>query len=82
MATKLTEGIREQGYDFLTDSPTNQIFPVFPNYIIEKFKEMYGFYVWSKIDEDKSSIRLVTSWATKEEAVDGFLEDLKSLTTQ
>jgi threonine aldolase len=82
MAAKLTQGIRDQGYDFLTDSPTNQIFPIFPNVVIDRLKEMYGFYIWSKVDENKSSIRLVTSWATKEEAVDGFLEDLKNLATQ
>jgi len=82
MAGKLTQGIREQGYEFLTDSATNQIFPIVPNTLIEKLKDLYGFYIWSKIDEGKSSIRLVTSWATKEEAVTGFLEDLKNLPTQ
>lgn len=82
MASKLIQGIKDQGYEFLTDSTTNQIFPIFPNSIIEKLKEIYGFYVWSKIDADKSSIRLVTSWTTREEAVAGFLEDLKTLATQ
>lgn len=82
MAGKLTQGIREQGYEFLTDSATNQIFPIFPNILIEKLKDLYGFYIWSKIDDGKSSIRLVTSWATKEEAIDGFLEDLKTVATQ
>ena len=82
MAGKLTQGIKEQGFEFLTDSTTNQIFPILPDVTIEKLKEMYGFYVWSKVDADKSSIRLVTSWATKEEAVTDFLADLKVLTTQ
>lgn len=81
MASKLVVGITEQGYKFLTDSSTNQIFPIFPNSLIEKLKESYGFYVWSKIDDENSSIRLVTSWATKQEAVDMFIEDLKALIT-
>jgi len=38
----------------------------------------YGFYVWSKIDGNNSAIRLVTSWATEESAVDEFLMDLKN----
>lgn len=80
MASKLVAGITDQGYKFLTDSSTNQIFPIFPNSLIEKLKESYGFYVWSKIDDENSSIRLVTSWATKQEAVDMFIEDLKVLT--
>ncbi len=76
MAQKLTKGITEAGYDFLSDSPTNQIFPIFPNQIIEELSKKYEFYVWAKADETNSVVRLVTSWATKEEAVDQFVEDL------
>jgi threonine aldolase len=79
MATKLVEGIKNNGYTMLTESTTNQIFPILPNTIIEKLQTMYGFYVWEKKDNDTSAIRLVTSWATKEEAVDEFLTDLKSI---
>lgn len=79
MAAKLAEGIRVLGYSFLTDSRTNQIFPIFPNALIETLKTMYGFHVWSKVDDTTSCIRLVTSWATKEDAVDGFVADLKAL---
>ncbi len=79
MAAKLTQGIKSMGFKFLTDSPTNQIFPLLPNNIISKLQESYGFHVWKKIDVENSAIRLVTSWATKEEAVDNFLVDLKAL---
>lgn len=77
MASKLSENIKEQGYSFLTQSTTNQIFPILPNSRIEQLSQKYGFYVWSKIDENNSAIRLVTSWATKEEAVISFIQDLK-----
>ncbi len=76
MAQKLTVGIRDAGYSFLTDSPTNQIFPILPNSVIEKLNQDYDFYVWAKNDESSSVIRLVTSWATKESAVDQFIADL------
>ncbi|HSW97805.1 MAG TPA: hypothetical protein VLF89_08320 [Candidatus Saccharimonadales bacterium] len=62
-----------------TNSPTNQIFPIFPNHVIDILNKSYGFFPWSKIDKDTTTIRLVTSWATKEEAIDGFLADLKRL---
>lgn len=78
-AHELSQGIAENGFKFLSESSTNQIFPIFPNTLIEKLKEMYGFFVWSKIDSDNSSVRFVTSWATREEAVKEFLSDLKSL---
>ncbi|NMA69163.1 MAG: low specificity L-threonine aldolase [Desulfitobacterium sp.] len=76
MANKLREGCQELGVSFLVDSPSNQIFPILPNEVIQKLRAKYIFATWSKADEDRSAIRLVTSWATKEEAVYSFLEDL------
>ena len=81
MAKLLSNGIIEAGYTFLTSSPSNQIFPILPNKVIEKLQENYSFYVWQKIDENNSSIRLVTSWATKEELVLSFNQDLRSINT-
>jgi len=79
MARKLAEGIKSCGYSFLTEPTTNQIFPVLPNSVIEKINKDYGFYVWSKVDATKSATRLVTSWATKSEAVDQFIADLGAI---
>lgn len=77
MARDLSEGLKKQGYTFLAEPVSNQIFPILPDKLIEKLKKNYDFYVWQKIDESNSAIRLVTSWATKEEAVQSFLEDLE-----
>lgn len=79
LAEKLTKGIKERGYNFSVQSSTNIIFPILPNKVIEQLKSSYGFYVWSKVDAKNSIIRLVTSWATKEKAVDDFLSDLKKI---
>jgi threonine aldolase len=76
MAALLRDGLAGAGFDFLTDSPSNQIFPILPNSLIARLEQKYGFYVWSKVDAAHSSIRLVTSWATTEEAVQSFLADL------
>ncbi len=76
MAAQLSAGIRKKGYQFLSASSTNQIFPILPNTVIEQLKINYGFYVWSKIDAEHSAIRLVASWATKASAVDDFLAEL------
>jgi threonine aldolase len=76
MAALITEAVKEHGYAFLTASKTNQIFPVLPNKVIDVLKENYEFYVWSKVSDDTSSLRLVTSWATKEENVHQFINDL------
>ena len=69
MASLLKNEISQAGYAFLTHSPSNQIFPILPNWLITKLQEKYSFYVWEKVDDDNSAIRLVTSWATKETEV-------------
>ena len=82
MAEMLKNGIGFFGYNFLTDSPSNQIFPILPNEVISKLEEKYSFYVWQKIDKDISAIRLVTSWATREDAIKGFIDDLKAYSSK
>lgn len=73
MAQKLANGLKAKGYPFFAEPITNQIFPILPNEIIQKLSKHFEFYVWSKFDENNSVLRLVCSWATKEEAVDAFL---------
>ncbi len=76
MAKKLAEGISAKGYDFLTVPSSNQIFPILNNLEIERLHEDFQFFIWQKIDNQKSAIRLVTSWATPEEQVEQFLNKL------
>jgi len=76
MAEKLTNAIKKENYNFLTESQTNQIFPILPNTLIEKLEKKFEFYVWKEIDTKNSAIRLVTSWATQENRVDEFIDEL------
>jgi threonine aldolase len=82
MAFKLADGIKTLGFSFLTEPASNQIFPVLPDKIIAGLSRIYDFYVWCRVDENNSAIRLVTSWASDEEAAESFLEDLSSLKTK
>ena len=76
MAEKLAKNISNKGFEFLTEPSSNQIFPIFPNELIAKLQHHFEFFVWEKIDEEKSAIRLVTSWATLEEKVENFIESI------
>lgn len=76
MALMLKAAIVDEGYKFLTESFTNQQFPILPNNLIEKLSEKYSFNIERIIDSNYTAIRLVTSWATKEENVLEFIEDL------
>jgi threonine aldolase len=75
MAALLRDGIARLGYGFLTHSPSNQIFPILPNRMIDRLAEHFEFHIWSKAGEETSAIRLVTSWATREDAVAAFLAE-------
>jgi threonine aldolase len=79
MAMKIATALQEQGYSFLTPSTTNQIFPIFRQELIESLQHNYDFAIWKNIDPGRSAIRLITSWATKESAVDVLISDLKRL---
>jgi threonine aldolase len=81
MAGLLRDAITSEGFAFLTDSPSNQLFPILPDSIIERLKEYYEFYIWSRVDESHSCIRLVTSWATPREVVEEFARMLKALSS-
>jgi threonine aldolase len=79
MAEKLSGGIEKHGFLFLTDSPTNQIFPILPDSLINELRKLYGFYIWCRIDSGHSAIRLVTSWSTQSSNVDEFIADFDKL---
>ncbi len=74
MADLLRDSIDKAGYSFLTASTSNQLFPILPNELIKKLLVNYSFYIWKEMDNSFSAVRLVTSWATKEEYVLSFIK--------
>ncbi|MDP4104604.1 MAG: aminotransferase class I/II-fold pyridoxal phosphate-dependent enzyme [Bacillota bacterium] len=79
MADMLRTELRKANLKFLTESPSNQLFPILPNSVIKELEQKYSFHVWEAVDSDYSAIRLVTSWATKEAAVEAFIEDIRKM---
>ena len=77
MAGLIRDEIEKEGFKFVTYSPSNQIFPILPDRVIAELQKKYAFYIWAKMEDDRSAIRLVTSWATKDEAVSSFISDMK-----
>lgn len=64
MAMLIKKACIEKCYPFLTDSTTNQQFPILPNKVLEKLKQKFEYSFWQKIDADHSAVRFCTSWAT------------------
>ena len=77
LALRLRDGVAALGFPLPLASPSNQQFPVLPNEVVEQLQDMgYEFEVDHAVDAGHTMIRLVTSWATPEQAVEDFLRDL------
>lgn len=74
---KIKNAMKEKGVMFLSDTYTNQIFPILSNNLIQKLSEEFEFYVWKKMDENSSAIRLITSWNTGDKPVNDFIQIIK-----
>jgi len=73
MAEKLAAGIAAKGYEFYADSPTNQLFPIFPDALVAALAQSFAFEYQCVLEDGRTAIRLVTSWATQSDWVDAFL---------
>ena len=74
VASYLLEGLKRTGFDVL-DSPTNQVFATFPKDLALAIIKRYGCEKWEE-EEDRITIRFVTSFASKKEEVDELLDCL------
>ena len=74
LAEKIRECLREKGYRFFFETPTNQIFIIMENEALAKLGEHVEYSYWEKYDEAHTVIRLATSWATTEEDTQALLK--------
>ena len=79
LADRLREAIREAGFRFYVDSPTNQLFPILPDRLLERLREKFAYTYQCRVSDCTSAVRLCTSWATTQEQVDAFCGELKAL---
>lgn len=77
MAAKLAEGLSGiEGVQLTQKVQANGIFVTLPASVIHNIQEHTFFYVWN---EATSEIRLMCSWDTTEEDINGFLAALKNI---
>lgn len=82
MAAILKKGIEQCGYSFLSESMTNQLFPILPDAVIEALSSDFLFSIQEHCANGSSAIRLVTSWATREDACHAFVSALQNCQTK
>ena len=80
LALQIRTACQEAGLPFLIESATNQQFPIFPNNLLKALEKKYVFAHIAPAGNDKTVIRICTSWATSPADVEQFVTDLKRLT--
>jgi len=70
----LKKSLKEKGYQFYIDSPTNQQFIILENSKMKELRKKVAFSFWEKYDDDHSVVRFATSWATTHEKVEELIK--------
>ncbi len=71
-AERLRCALKDKGYSFYVESPTNQQFVILDNETLHRLQENVVFNLWEEYDENHMVVRFATSWATT-------MEDVKQL---
>lgn len=75
-AEKIRAALEEKGYSFAATPCTNQLFPIVCDQKIEELSREFAFNIDRRYDKTSCVIRLVTSFATKPEAVEKLIGQL------
>lgn len=76
MAERLHVGLKKLDLEIVAPQESNAVFVKFPKEWIKILREKYFFYVW---DEKTWACRIMTTWDTTNNDVDGFLQMIGSL---
>lgn len=78
-ADQIRSALNASGYRQTLVNSTNQIFICLENSRMKKLSEQVEFSFWEQADENHTVIRLVTSWATKQEDTNQLIQILNTL---
>jgi len=82
-ADKLADQIRQTlaslGYDLYLPGTTNQIFVTLPDKLLNELSKEFTFANWEKSEENNTTVRFCTSWATIQENVNKLCDTLVRL---
>lgn len=75
-ADRIRAALRERGYRFAWETPTNQIFLALSPAERERLEQHVQIDFWEKISNETTVMRIATSWATRAEDVDRLIAAL------
>ncbi len=79
MAEKMKAILREAGFVFCPETPTNQQFVLVENSRVAALQARVACSFWDRYDDSTSIIRFVTCWSTTEEDLEGLRKALQEL---
>ena len=80
-ADRIREILEKNGFPLCFDSPTNQVFCIAENAILDKLSSRVEYGFWEHYDDTHTRIRFVTGWATTMEQVERLEKILVSTGT-
>ena len=72
-ADRIRSALREKGYRFFCENPTNQIFLVLENDKLRELERHVALGFMERFDDTHTVMRICTSWATRPEDVDALI---------
>lgn len=79
LADQIRATLDELQVPYLVPGSTNQIFPIFPDALLEELAKEFVFCEQERVDDTHRAVRFCTSWATTQENVDRLCQALKGL---
>ena len=80
MADKIRKTLTDLGYELYLPGTTNQVFVTLPDKLLSELGKKFTFATWEKVDENHTTVRFCTSWATTDENVNALCMAFKRLT--
>lgn len=77
--TKIADALKNAGVEFLAEPESNQIFPILPDAVIDELNKDFMTAYWARVDENRSAVRICTSWATTDENTQAIIDKLLEL---
>ena len=78
-AERIRSAFAAKQVPFLAESPTNQLFPIVTAEQKEKLAEQFIFEKTKELEDGRTAIRFVTSFATKKEDVDALVKAISEI---
>lgn len=78
LADKIRQTLRQIGCPMMVDSPTNQLFPILPDKVLDQLGEQFTFSEMGRVDDGHRAVRFCTSWASREAEVDALCAQLQN----